>query len=99
MPSDPAQGQLAKKIGYFNPKAVISAVAWAVGIAATRCCPVSLLFHIARDLLGSREPDAWLAFHVPNQLIEIDDARPHADDVRVKRQDHHRPFLVRHVEI
>ena len=57
------------------------------------------MLHIPRNLLARREPDARFVLHVPDQRIEMDDARAHPDNVRVQREDQQRPFLVRHVEL
>jgi hypothetical protein len=42
-----------------------------------------LLLHVACDLLARREPDTGLALHVLKQAVQVDDSRPHADDVWV----------------
>src|SRR4030095_17004369 len=55
-------------------------------------------FDVARDLLVSGEPHAWLRCHVENQFLERGDARAVPGNMRMHRQDVKTAFIVGDVE-
>ena len=57
-----------------------------------------LFLDVFCNLLMRGKPDITLGLDVINEVFKDDDARSVADDVRMRRQEKQRPFLVGFIE-
>src|SRR5438093_13150954 len=57
------------------------------------------LFDVIRDLLHRRKPYAGFGLDVRDQPIQLHDPRPASADMRMLREDEHRPFLKGEIEL
>src|SRR5262245_49996428 len=57
------------------------------------------LLEIPRDLAPGREPDIRLRLDVRDEIVEVANPRSHPDKMRVEREEEHRAFPVRGVEV